>query len=78
MTATIQINERGSMTLPKELRGLLGLQKGGVVMAEAAEGGILLRPAVAYPIELYPDTRVEEFDAAERALARRVDRKVRG
>ncbi len=77
MTATIQINERGSLTLPKPLRRQLGLEKGGVVMAETAEGGILLRPAVAYPIELYTDERVAEFDAAEKELKKRPDRKAK-
>ena len=77
MTATIQMNQRGSMTLPKELRRVLGMEKGGVVMAETAEGGILLRPAVAYPIELYTEERVAEFDGAEATLRKHIDRKAR-
>lgn len=77
MLATIQINTRGSLTLPKPLRRQLGLEKGGVVMAETAEGGLLLRPAVAYPIELYTDKRVAEFDAAEKDLKQRPDRKAK-
>ena len=78
MIATVQVNERGGLTLPKELRRTLGLEKGGVIMVEPAEGGLLLRPAVAYPIELYTDERVREFDSAERALKRRMGRKARG
>lgn len=77
MAATIQINERGSMTLPKKLRRRLGLETGGVVMAETAEGGVLLRPAVAYPIEIYSDERVAEFGAAETLLKMRLGRKAR-
>jgi bifunctional DNA-binding transcriptional regulator/antitoxin component of YhaV-PrlF toxin-antitoxin module len=75
MTATIQINTRGNMTLPVHIRRALGIEKGGVVMAEAAQGGVLLRPAVAYPIELYTDERVAEFDAAENKLKNRLSRK---
>jgi AbrB family looped-hinge helix DNA binding protein len=74
---TIQVNERGSLTLPKKLRRALGIEKGGVMVVEPAEGGLLLRPAVAYPIELYTDDRVREFDAADRALKRRLGRRSR-
>ena len=65
------------MTLPKELRRRLGLDKGGVIMAETAEGGVLLRPAVAYAIELYSDERVAEFDGSEAELKKRLGRKTR-
>ena len=75
MTATIQINTRGNMTLPVQIRRALGIEKGGVVMAVSAQGGVLLRPAIAYPIELYSDERVAEFDAAERKLKNRLSRK---
>ena len=77
MTTTIQVNERGSMTLPKELRRALGMERGGAVMAETSAGGILLRPAVAYPIELYTPERVAEFDAADAALRKRIGRRAR-
>jgi len=77
MTETIQINSRGGLTLPKGLRQTLGLEQGGVVMAEPSKGGILLRPAVAYPIEIYSDERVKKFDDEERNLSRRLRRKVR-
>jgi len=58
------------MTLPKEFRKQLGIDRGGVVMASASGDGIVLHPAVAYPIELYSDERVAEFDEAEKQLAR--------
>jgi AbrB family looped-hinge helix DNA binding protein len=74
---TIQINERGSMTLPKGIRHALGLDHGGSVMAEETNGGILLRPAVSYPIEMYSDDRVREFDDAEKALRRKIRGKAR-
>lgn len=56
------------MTLPKAMRHLPGLDKGGRIIAEASEQGILLRPGVAFPRELYTETRVDEFDAAEAEL----------
>ena len=67
---TIQINKRGTLTLPKEFRKMLGLENGGVVMAESSEKGLLLKPALAFPIELYSDSRVAEFDKEDKALGR--------
>jgi bifunctional DNA-binding transcriptional regulator/antitoxin component of YhaV-PrlF toxin-antitoxin module len=58
------------MTLPKALRKALGVDKGGVVLASEEEGGIVLQPAAAFPIELYSDRRIAEFDAAEAELAK--------
>ncbi|MBN1309047.1 MAG: AbrB/MazE/SpoVT family DNA-binding domain-containing protein [Chitinispirillaceae bacterium] len=75
MTATIQINRRGTLTLPKELRKKLGLEKGGVVMAEEAAEGIVLRPAVAFPVEMYTDSRIEEFDKEDDALMRHLEKR---
>jgi antitoxin PrlF len=72
MNAVIQINARGAMTLPKELRKKLGVAAGGVVMASTSGDGIVLHPAVAYPIELYSDERIAEFDQAEAELARKM------
>jgi bifunctional DNA-binding transcriptional regulator/antitoxin component of YhaV-PrlF toxin-antitoxin module len=70
MISTIQINKRGSLTLPKRLRKTLGLENGGVVIAEPLDQGILLKPAVAFPIELYSDSRIAEFDKADAELDR--------
>jgi len=74
VTTTIQINRRGAMTLPKSLRKVLGVDQGGVIIAEVSETGIALHPAVAYPVELYSDARVAEFDAAETELGKRLAR----
>lgn len=75
MNATIQINKRGTLTLPKVLRRTLGVDRGGMVVAETAEQGILLRPSVTFPIEIYTDERIAEFDTADKELGRRLKRK---
>ena len=75
MNATIQINSRGTLTLPKALRRAIGLDRGGMVVAETSEEGIVLRPSVTFPIELYTDQRVAEFDAADAELGRHLKRK---
>ena len=72
MTATIQISSRGTMTLPKPLRKALGVDKGGAVIADLKEDGVVLHPSVTFPIELYSDARITEFDTADAALAKRM------
>jgi len=44
-------------------------------MANSGKDGIVLHPAVAFPIEMYSDARVAEFDAADAELAKHVARK---
>ena len=75
MNATIQVNNRGTLTLPKALRRAMGLDHGGMVVAETSEEGIVLRPSVTFPIELYTDERVAEFNAADAELGRHLKRK---
>ena len=65
---SLQINTRGGLTLPKPIRKLLGVDRGGVVMIECQKGSITLRPAVAFPVELYDDQRIAEFDEQDRKL----------
>ena len=77
MRNTIQVNRKGVLTLPKELREKLGIEEGGVVMVEESPQGIYLRPAVAYPVEIYTDERVAEFDQEEAELGRHLAAKGR-
>ncbi len=63
------------MTLPKPLRRTLGVDKGGIVMADVTDDGIVLHPAAAFPIELYSDARIAEFDAEDAALAKHLEGK---
>jgi bifunctional DNA-binding transcriptional regulator/antitoxin component of YhaV-PrlF toxin-antitoxin module len=71
MTKVININDRGTLTLPKELRRRLGVNGTGQVVAEETEEGILLRAGVTFPIEIYSEKRLAEFDRHnEQALTR--------
>ena len=74
MTSTIQVNDRGTLTLPKPLRNAIGLDRGGTVVAEATDGGIVFRSSVTVPIEIYTDERIREFDEADAEVARRLKR----
>jgi AbrB family looped-hinge helix DNA binding protein len=69
MQATLTINSRGVVTLPAKLRQAMGLKADDQLIAETTPQGLLLRPAVTLPLELYTPERVQEFDAAEAELA---------
>lgn len=69
MKATVTINSRGVVTLPAKLREALGLKADDQLIAETTPEGLLLRPAVTLPVELYTTQREREFDAAEAELA---------
>ena len=70
MKTTLTMNRRGVVTLPAKLRRALGLNGGDVLIAETTPEGLLLRPAITLPIELYTDKRIGEFDEAEAELAK--------
>ncbi len=61
MTKVININDRGTLTLPKEMRRRLGVERNAQVVAEDTDEGILLRPGVTFPVELYSEKRLAEF-----------------
>ena len=75
MKTTVTITSRGVVTLPAKLRQALGLKADDQLIAETTPEGLLLRPAVTLPIELYSPAREREFDAAEAELAAVLDEK---
>lgn len=75
MKATLTVTSRGVVTLPARLREALGLKADDQLIAETTPEGLLLRPAVTLPVEIYSDKRVAEFDAAEAELVKVLRRK---
>ena len=69
MQAQITINNRGVVTLPAKIRQAMGFQANDQLIAEITPQGLLLRPTVTLPLEMYTPERVQEFDAAEAELA---------
>lgn len=65
----ITVNARGVVTLPAGLRQVLGIKADDTLIAETTPEGLLLRPAVTLPVEIYTDQRVREFDDSEEELA---------
>jgi AbrB family looped-hinge helix DNA binding protein len=70
MKATVTVTGRGVVTLPAKLREALGIKADDLLIAETTPDGLLLRPAVTLPVEMYGDVRVAEFDREEADLAR--------
>ncbi len=68
MKFTLAVTDRGTITLPAKLRKKMGIGADSLVIAESTDEGILLRPAVALPVEVYSVDRLQEFAAAENEL----------
>jgi antitoxin PrlF len=75
MKTTLTLTSRGVVTLPAKLRRALGLKTDDQLIAETTAEGLLLRPAVTLPVEIYSEKRIAEFDAAEAELARVLKRR---
>jgi AbrB family looped-hinge helix DNA binding protein len=60
-TNTCKIGQRGVVVIPARLRKRAGLKEGDLVIVEQNEDGILIRPAVAVPLEIYSSERKAEF-----------------
>ena len=75
MKTTLTLTSRGVVTLPAKLRRTLGLKPDDHLIAETTPEGLLLRPAVTLPVEVYTDKRIHEFDEAEADLGKFLRRK---
>jgi antitoxin PrlF len=74
MKTTLTLTSRGVVTLPAKLRRALGLKADDQLIAETTPEGLLLRPAVTLPVEIYSEKRILEFDEAEADLAKVLSR----
>jgi AbrB family looped-hinge helix DNA binding protein len=70
LKSTLTLNSRGVITLPAKMRDAIGLKPDDTLIAEITPDGILLRPAMTVPIEIYTPKRLREFDEAEQDLAK--------
>lgn len=58
---TSKIGKKGVIVIPAHLRKRFGLKEGTLVVTEETSEGILIRPAVAFPVEIYSPERRAEF-----------------
>ena len=70
MQATLSVSGRGLIALPAAMRKAAGISPQDSIIAETTTEGILLRPALTLPVEIYSQERVAEFDKAESELAK--------
>ena len=77
-----KVGKRGAIIVPAKLRKRFGIEEGSIVVAEAKDDGILIRPAVVVPVERYTPERKAEFllanavDLADYRKARKEVRKL--
>ncbi len=50
---TSKVGRRGTIVIPARLRKRLRMEEGSLVLIEEHDGGVLIRPAVAMPVEIY-------------------------
>jgi AbrB family looped-hinge helix DNA binding protein len=60
-TETTKIGRRGTVVIPAGFRRSYGFEEGSLVVVEARSEGLLLRPVVTLPIEIYTPERKAEF-----------------
>ena len=56
-----KVGKRGAVIVPARLRRKFGIEQGKLVVAEERPEGILIRPAIALPVEVYSPERRAEF-----------------
>jgi AbrB family looped-hinge helix DNA binding protein len=60
---TVKIGKKGQVTIPRRILEAAGMPAESTVIVEPEpDGSIRLRPAAVYPIELYSDERIAEFE----------------
>ncbi len=63
----VVMSEKGQVTIPQEIRQKLHLGKGDPLSVMLTDsGGIVLKPAAVFPVEMYSTERMEEFEREDR------------
>ncbi|MSQ74054.1 MAG: AbrB/MazE/SpoVT family DNA-binding domain-containing protein [Betaproteobacteria bacterium] len=63
----IRLGKKGQLSLPAAVLRKMGIQGAGTLLIETTENGaVVLHPAGVYPIEMYTDARIAEFEEANR------------
>ncbi len=63
------VSSRALVALTSAMLEAAGIRVHDIVIAETTPEGILLRPAVTLPVEIYSGERIAEFDTAESGMA---------
>jgi AbrB family looped-hinge helix DNA binding protein len=66
----VKLGSKGQVSIPKSVLERLGIREQTPMLVDVTEdGAILLRQAGVYPIELYSEERIRDFDRADRLTA---------
>lgn len=63
------LTKRGVITIPAKFREAFGLNADDELILESVEEGLLIRPSMSVPLEIYSEARIAEFAEDEEALA---------
>lgn len=58
---TTKIGKRGTVVIPAAIRQKYGFEEGSQLIVETRPEGLLLRPVVTLPVEIYTPERKAEF-----------------
>ena len=73
----VKLGTKGQVTIPRAILRAVGLTGDTPLLVETTpEGAILLRPAAVYPMEIYPEERIKEFER-ENAVPADIQARVR-
>jgi bifunctional DNA-binding transcriptional regulator/antitoxin component of YhaV-PrlF toxin-antitoxin module len=73
----VKLGKKGQLSIPQGVLRQLGLTGESTLLLDVAEdGAIVLRQAGVYPIEIYSDARLAEFEKENRVPAS-LEKKVR-
>lgn len=75
MRVKATINDRGVITIPAAMRQALGLKPNDEVLIEETEQGLLIRPALSVPLEIYTEKRIAEFASDDAEIGKRIQKR---
>jgi AbrB family looped-hinge helix DNA binding protein len=63
----IKLGKKGQLSLPAAVLRKMGIEGAAMLLIEATDdGAVILRPAGVYPVEVYTEARLKEFEEANR------------
>ena len=61
MGDSAKVGKRGTVVIPAKLRKKFGIEEGSSVLVEEGQGGVVVRPAVTLPVEVWTSERKAAF-----------------
>ncbi len=66
----IRLGKKGQLSLPAAVLRKMGIQGAATLLVEATDdGAVVLRAAAVYPVEVYTEARLKEFEESNRTTA---------